>query len=244
MIRPHRRSNTDGTEAGSPSCGINALPEDWAAVGGIRLWGAGQAMALLLALASCSSQKPADTAAVDMAEAGGPAASDPLEERARQALAALVGKNEDILLSDVKSGALDSICGRVKVGDAAARPFLVTPAGTAEIAREEEIRFADPADAFAGFYLSLCATPQEAEAAEWAIEEHIARQRALQENALGALPPPAAAADEADQRTGAERRPEPQRGGSGTQPRERSRDDAETFYDAILRPPDDQGRAQ
>jgi len=132
-------------------------------------------LTLLLLLAGCDSDPAGDTAPAS--EAAVPAAAVPAalspaqqaaqnQEKAAQALAAILADPKSARYSEVRAGAAGAVCGRIDAkqpdgGAAGPRPFVVTPEGVAVISPAPQVMFDDPDDMFPDFYIRWCASPEE-----------------------------------------------------------------------------------
>ena len=130
---------------------------------------------LFLFLAGCDSEPASEVQ--PMPDGALPAAGPPVtispaqqaaqyQQRASQALAAILDDPESARYSQVRAGAAGSVCGLVDAKQAGGkyagpRPFVVTPEGVAVISTTPQVMFQDPEDLFPDFYIRWCASPDE-----------------------------------------------------------------------------------
>jgi hypothetical protein len=166
---------------------------------------------ILLLLAGCDSEPAPEAgpapdgslpAAADASGAASPAQQAAQnQQRASQALAAILVDPESARYSEVRAGAAGSVCGLVDAKQAdgkhgGPRPFVVTPEGVAVISTTPQVMFADPEDIFPDFYIRWCASPEELQGIGPRIASGPAPDVNLAEDLTSiidaAVPPPAA----------------------------------------------------
>ena len=130
---------------------------------------------LFLFLAGCESEPASDAEPVPdgiLPTAQAPVTVSPAQQpaenqqRASQALAAILADPESARYSGLRAGAAGSVCGLVDAKQAGGkyagpRPFVVTPEGVAVISTTPQVMFQDPEDLFPDFYIRWCASPDE-----------------------------------------------------------------------------------
>ena len=126
----------------------------------------------ILLLAACESERapeaPAEATPTAAAfDENGLIALNPteVEARALQALAGALKDPASAQLWNLRGEPTGAICGEVDAKEGGkytgARPFVVTPEGSALISATPAIGYGDPADVFPDLYIRWCATPQE-----------------------------------------------------------------------------------
>lgn len=145
---------------------------------------------LLLLVSGCDGGGGGSTATREtqpIAKANGNPA--PLEPEARRALEASLGDLDGFMLSGLREGTAGSVCGRLRTPGGLDLPFLVMPDGTAMVADAPGIRYEDPGDRFAGYYLALCATPEVEREAAAAVQAAMAAEAAAGAEEANAIAP-------------------------------------------------------
>jgi hypothetical protein len=126
----------------------------------------------LLLLAGCDSSKEPTSGAAptqvppDLDLAPPVASQAELETKARTAVSAAVLDPGSAEYQGIRAGSAGSVCGEVNAkGDNGKlqgfRPFVVSPEGVAVVSSAAAIRWDEPGDLYPDFYIRYCAPPQE-----------------------------------------------------------------------------------